>query len=121
VHLADRYQFADWKPAFDAVFAAEDNVEKVVSAIEDLEKQARTVTPTAPTVPSPTAPRHELNQLSLLENDLMECVTKLGDRKRICGTRLTLEDLLNPVEEREIGESEFRFPSGDAEIIAQVI
>ena len=32
-----------------------------------------------------------------------------------------LEDLLNPVEEREIGESEFHFPGGDAEIIAKVI
>ena len=80
VHLADHYQFTDWKPAFDAVFAAEDNVEKAVSAIEDLAKQAHTMTPTVPTVLSPTAPCLTLNQLSLLENSLMECVTKLGDR-----------------------------------------
>ena len=46
---------------------------------------------------------------------------KLGDHKQIRGTRPTLEDLLNPVEEREIGESKFRFPGGDAEIIAKVI
>ena len=32
-----------------------------------------------------------------------------------------LEDLLNPVKEREISESEFHFPGGDAEIIAKVI
>ena len=121
VHLADRYRFIDWKPAFDAVFAAEDDVGKAISAIEDLEKQARTVTPTAPTIPSPTAPRLAPNQLTTLECGLMECVTKLGDRKRIRGTRPTLEDLLNPVEEREIGESEFCFPGGDGEIIAKVI
>ena len=121
-HLANHYRFTDWKPAFDAVFAAEDNVGKAVSAIEDLEKQAHTVTPTAPTIPSPnTAPRIELNQLTLLENGLMECMTKLGDCKQICGTCPTLEDLLNPVEEREIGESKFRFPGGDAEIITNVI
>ena len=104
------------------MFAAEDDVGKAVSAIEDLEKQACTMTPTAPTIPSPnTAPHVELNQLTLLENGLMECVTKLGDHKRIHGTHPTLEDLLNPVEEREISESEFRFPGGDAKIIAKVI
>ena len=121
VHLGDRYRFIDWKPAFDAVFAAEDDVGKAISAIETLEKQARTETTTAPTIPSPTPPRLALNQLTMLENDLMECVTKLGDRKRIRGTCPTLEDLLNPVEEREIGESDFLFPGGDGEIIAKVI
>ena len=79
------------------------------------------MTPTVPTVPSPTSPHLALNQLSLLENDLMECVTKLGDHKRICGTHPMLEDLLNLVREREIGESEFHFPGGDAEIITKMI
>ena len=32
-----------------------------------------------------------------------------------------LEDLLNPVEEREMDESNFCFPDGDGEIIAKVI
>ena len=110
------------KTSFDAVVAAEDNVRKAVSAIEDLEKQAHTMTPTAPTIPSPnTAPSVKLNQLTLLENGLMECVTKLGDHKRICATHPMLEDLLNPVKEREISESEFRFPGSDAEIITKVI
>jgi len=103
------------------VFATEDNVEKVVSAIKDLEKRACTMTLTAPTIPSPTAPHLELKQLTLLEDDLMDCVTKLGDHKWICGTHPMLEVLLNLVEEREIGESEFRFPGGDTEIITKVI
>ena len=48
-------------------------------------------------------------------------VMKLGDHKQICGTCPTLEDLLNLVEEREIGKSEFHFPGGNGEIIAKVI
>jgi len=118
VHLVDHYQFSEWKPALDAVFATEDNVEKAVSAIEDLEKQAHTMTLTAPTIPSPTAPHLELKQLT---SDLMDCVTKLGDHKQICGTHPMPEDLLNSVEEREIGEFEFCFPGGNTKIITKVI
>ena len=81
VHLVNRYQFIDWKPAFDAVFVAEDDIGKAISAIEDLEKQARTVMPTAPTILSPTAPHLVPNQLMTLECGLMECVMKLGDHK----------------------------------------
>ncbi|KAI6040075.1 hypothetical protein EDC04DRAFT_2602723 [Pisolithus marmoratus] len=33
---------------------------------------------------------------------------------------LTLEEMLNPVEEEEIGESGYRFAGGDAEIVAKV-
>ena len=32
-----------------------------------------------------------------------------------------MEDLLNPIEENEIGESNFHFPGGDANIVAQVV
>ena len=43
-----------------------------------------------------------------------------SQRKWIQGTCLTLEDLLNPVEEREVGNSPYRYPGGDAEIVADV-
>jgi hypothetical protein len=36
------------------------------------------------------------------------------------GTPLTLEDMLNPIEEKEIGESSYRFKGGDDEIVDRV-
>ena len=41
----------------------------------------------------------------------------LGDTNR---TPLTLEEMLDPVEEQEIGDSMYRFEGGDAEIITTV-
>ena len=48
----------------------------------------------------------------------MGCVDELWKRRRL-RTRPTLEDLLNPIEENEVGDSPYRFPGGDEEIIAE--
>ena len=50
----------------------------------------------------------------------MESVKELVKRRRIIGSPPTLEDLVNPVEECEIGDSLYRFEGGDAEIVAVV-
>ena len=60
-------------------------------------------------------------QLSRLETGLMDCVADLKTCKQIVSTALTLEDLLNPVEEKEIGDSAFSFPGGDVDIVAAVM
>jgi len=64
----------------------------------------------------PTPP----TQLQAIENDLINAVDQLKKCKRIFRTPLTLEEMLNPVEEREVSDSPYRFEGGDAEIIAQV-
>ena len=51
----------------------------------------------------------------------MNSVSILQEWKRIQGTAPTLEDLLNPIEEKEVGDSPYRFPGGDDEIIAEVL
>jgi len=48
----------------------------------------------------------------------MESVEELVRHQRIIGPPPTLEDLVTPVEEREIGDSPYRFEGGDAEIVA---
>lgn len=50
----------------------------------------------------------------------MSAVEDLKRRKCIVGTPLTLEEILNPVEEKEIGDSTYRFEGGDDEIVTQV-
>jgi hypothetical protein len=58
--------------------------------------------------------------LSTAERDLENVVQDLVRRKRIIGTTLTLEEMLNPLEENEVGESTYQFEHGDDEIIAKV-
>ncbi|KAG8215398.1 hypothetical protein J3R82DRAFT_9000 [Butyriboletus roseoflavus] len=50
----------------------------------------------------------------------MQAVDNLHGLKRIQGTCPTLDDLLNPAAEMEVGDSPFRYPGGDDEIIAEV-
>ena len=51
----------------------------------------------------------------------MQAVNELKCRKQIVGTAPTLKDLLNPIQEHEIGESPYRFDRGDKEIIATAL
>ena len=50
----------------------------------------------------------------------MDSVAELVKRKRIIGCPPSLEDLVNPAEEQEIGDSPYKFEGGDAEIVAEV-
>jgi len=50
----------------------------------------------------------------------MESVEELVKWKRIIGCPPTVEDLINPIEEWEIGDLPYRFEGGDAEIVAEV-
>ena len=50
----------------------------------------------------------------------MDSIEELVRRRQIIGPPPTLEDLVNPVEEREIGDSLYRFDGGDAKIVAEV-
>ncbi|KAI5999583.1 hypothetical protein EDD15DRAFT_2193631 [Pisolithus albus] len=61
-----------------------------------------------------------LPQLSEAEKDLTMAVEDLKQHKRIIGMALTLEEMLNPVEEKEIGGSMYQFEGGEDEIVEQV-
>ncbi|KAI0682728.1 hypothetical protein BC835DRAFT_1311403 [Cytidiella melzeri] len=113
----------------DEVFAAEDDTAAAVAAIESLRARNMSTFPNqnippqiTTTVPAstPTFERPVLPQLQDIEADLSEAVEKLCSRRRIRGTALTLEEMLNPIEELQIGKEEFSFPGGDADIITEV-
>ncbi|KAH8102797.1 hypothetical protein DFH11DRAFT_1552179 [Phellopilus nigrolimitatus] len=124
-YLAEKYRYEDWKPAFNAVFNAESDVPAAVKAVQDLACKAQEPTPlsanpsTLPFAsPSVTGPP-VAPQLEFLEKSLMNVIDDLQKRNRIRGTALTLEELVNPIEEQEVGDSPYRFPGGDTEIVAE--
>ncbi|KAF8227063.1 hypothetical protein L208DRAFT_1405994 [Tricholoma matsutake] len=59
-------------------------------------------------------------QIIEAEQELMESVKELVKHRQIIGSPPTLEDLVDPVEECEIGDSPYRFEGGGAKIVAVV-
>ncbi|PBK65630.1 hypothetical protein ARMSODRAFT_1022079 [Armillaria solidipes] len=88
--------------------AAENDVNVALRVVEALAPKA---IPTASSTQS-TMPKELANAEKTLENRIIE----LKERNHIHGAVPTLEDLLNPAEEEEIGEPEYQFGS-DEEII----
>ncbi|KIJ26213.1 hypothetical protein M422DRAFT_55619 [Sphaerobolus stellatus SS14] len=129
-HLDNHYRWDDWSPAFNAVMEAERDVAKALENLSKLTMKFLGCTVsnlpmgTMSTDPAPIHPPADLQaappQLKELENGLQDAVNKLKQHKRIIGTLLTLDEMLNPVEETEIGMSQYRFDGGDAEIVATV-
>ena len=118
-HLGACYNFDDWTPAFDAVFQAEDDSATALVAVNKLEADMihRVQVSTA----SSTAQPPPLNDLQIIKDRLMQAVTELKIRRWIVGTAPMLEDLLNPIQECEIGDLLYHFEGGDAEIITAAL
>ncbi|KAG8214511.1 hypothetical protein J3R82DRAFT_9568 [Butyriboletus roseoflavus] len=118
-HLGDRFSFPQWKAVFDEVFQCEDDVCAATAAIETLKKSHLTIRP--PRTPS-TQPstRLLLPELDRVEKELIQAVDNLHGLKHIRGTHPTLDDLLNPAVEMEVGDSPFWYPGGDNDIITEV-
>ena len=108
-HLGTCYEFDDWKPAFNAVLQAKDDSDAALAAVNNLKID--------------TLHKFQLSDapVDLVEGDLMQAVNELKSRKWIVGTAPTLKDLLNPIQECEIGESPYHFDGGDKEIIAMAL
>ncbi|KAL7282003.1 hypothetical protein ACG7TL_003470 [Trametes sanguinea] len=120
-HLGSRFQAADWKPMFDAIFATEDDDASAIIKIASLRAATLNSLSAGAATETPMAePTSDIAELARTGEELMEEVDKLRERRRVRGARPSLEDLLNPVEEVEIGGASCMFPGGDEEIIAAV-
>jgi hypothetical protein len=147
--LGEEFIEEKWDGVFDAILGAEDNTEAALTALDrqtlptfstmtsdvvaelpDTEDDVQVVdgpsTPAAVAVPAlDTAAlspgRHISTEGLELEADLMEKVAELRRRNRIHGPPLTIDELVAPVAEDEVGEHEFIFENGDADIVKRVL
>jgi hypothetical protein len=117
-HLGDRYKDADWHPALNAVMDAEGDVQRAQKAIQRL--SAACGRPKI-TIKLPAIAGARPSQLVAAEDNLVGSVKVLQSRNRIFGQPLSVDELIDPVQEQGIpGESPYAFPKGDIEIINQV-
>ena len=115
-HLGDRYNDKDWQPALDAVMNAEGDTSRAQEAIHHLASKSQ-----LPRLVIKLPQRLEpIAQIINVEQELMDSVKELVKRKRIIGCPPTIEELVNPIEEQEVGDSPYRFEGGDAKIVAEV-
>jgi len=113
--LGDQYVASEWDGPLDSASGAEGDTDAALAAVNGWRNKW------APDGPSDlcevaTTP----NDHSKVEDKLLDLVTELKAQRRITGQPLTLDELLDPKEEREIGEYLNVFDGGDLEIIAMV-
>jgi hypothetical protein len=110
--LGDEYLASEWKEPLDAVLNAESSVEAALQALEELQHKYGIDT-------SSQSPNTVItDQCTNLQNELLELVDDLKKRRRIIGEPRSLEEIVDPIEERKVGES-FN-EDQDAEIILTV-
>ena len=118
--LGDRYIAHDWKSALDAVMNAEGDILQAQEALHKLVSECQLPCLTIK-LPRKSPPESAATpKIIEAERELMESVGELVKRRWIIGSPPTLEDLVDPAEEHEIGDSPYRFEGGDAEIVAVV-
>ncbi|KAF7966020.1 hypothetical protein HWV62_40475 [Athelia sp. TMB] len=124
LRLGAWYTCDDWKPAFDAIFEAEDDTGAAITTINNLEAQATapafTPTPTPIPAPGKHVSRPSIPEVTQLETDLMNTVTNLQEQTHAHGPAPTLEELVDLIEEKEIDDLPYTFSGGDADILAAV-
>jgi hypothetical protein len=92
-HLGNRYKDEDWRPALNAVMLAEGKVAAAQASIHKLSTIAGLPKLTIKLPPRPL-------QSTAVEEELMKSLKELKKRNRIFGELLTVEELVDPVEER---------------------
>ena len=118
-HLRERlgnyYIANEWNESLDSVLRAEDDTSAALAALAALCKKWAPDTPSEPCEAAETP-----DECSEVEGELMGLVAELKARRCIFGKPCTLDELLDPEEEREIGENLYAFEGGDTEIIEMV-
>jgi uncharacterized protein (DUF2249 family) len=104
---------SEWDESLDSVLTVEDDIGAALAALDALRNKW------APNGPSELC-KMTTNEHQKVEEELLYLVAQLKQRRRIIGEPLALDDLLDPVEEREIGGIPYGFGGGDAEIVRVV-
>ncbi|KAJ7670535.1 hypothetical protein B0H17DRAFT_1141764 [Mycena rosella] len=109
--LGDKFSVNSlWRMTLDRLIGCEDGDE----ALNVLTQAQSQVSGSTPALPSPPP------QLVSMENDLMNKITILHQRKRITTSGMpTIDDLVDPADEHDVGQSEFDFQT-DEQIVDAV-
>ena len=118
VHLGDRYVAKDWYPAFKAVMDAEGDVIKAQKALREISLACEHPKLTIKVPAQRACP----TRLASAKKAIIDSVQRLKDRNRIFDELPTIDDIIDPVDEREdVEDSPHIFPNGETGIIKQVI
>jgi len=113
--LGNRHNESEWNEPLDSVLRAEDNIDAALAALDAFRNKW------APDGPSGLCEVATItNEHKKVEEELLDLLTQLKDRRCINGQLCTLDEVLDPEEEREIGEIPYGFGGGDAEIVGMV-
>ena len=94
-HLGDRYVDTDWGPVLKAVIESEDD-ESALDAISTHRTAAQSRSGIKIRIPA--------RQLTSAEDELMESVRQLKERNRIHGSLPSVNEVVEPPEERDLPE-----------------
>src|SRR5882724_6340303 len=108
--LGDDFVDSDWRPALKTVMDAEGDTEKALHNVQKL--AACTHLPRIKIKIPAHAPK-----LVATEEALMHSVAELKGHNCIFGELLTINELVEPLEEKEIGYSLYQSKGGDDDIV----
>jgi len=114
-HLGNHYLASEWNEFLDSVLRAEDGIGAALAALAALHNKGAADTPSESCEAAETPYEH-----NKVERELLDSVAQLKDRKRIFGEPCTLDELLDPEEERKIGKNLYSFAGGDSEVVGMV-
>ena len=113
--LCDQYVANEWNESLDSVLGAEDGSDAALAALGALcNKWAVDTRPELCEVATFSDEQKEV------EEELLDLVAQLKVRRCIIGEPCTLEELLDPEEEREFGKNTYACEGGDVEIVRMV-
>ncbi|KIO03587.1 hypothetical protein M404DRAFT_145183 [Pisolithus tinctorius Marx 270] len=99
--LRDKYVYKHWQEAFNAIMGAEGDATQAVAGVERLAQAALHQTGLTIKIP----PCTDLPQLAALEEALSNSIKILKLCNQIIGLPPTIDEVLDPKEEQEIGVS----------------
>ena len=129
--LGDRYIASEWNEPLDVISGAEGDVDAALAAVHAWRNRwapdsAPDLPDSASDLPDSASDLCEMATMAIpdehqeVEVELLDLVAQLKVRRRINGEPLTLEELLDPSEEREIGQCLDVAHGGDMEIVSMV-
>ena len=118
--LGSHYVDQDWRPAIDAIFAAEHDTQLAIQEVEKLAAAAANTSRLKIHIQRPTCEQLP-PQIITIEQDLLATVKELHKLKGTPAECVpSVDELVEPEEERKVRLEADKFEGGDAEIIAHV-